>query len=58
MYTTTSVTNTNRRKVATNSKIQYIRPETEPEWDVDSFDGHEFKISKMYRSQQYYDRIL
>ncbi|CAH8271356.1 unnamed protein product [Arabidopsis lyrata] len=35
-------------------------PETEPEWDVDSFDGHEFKINprvrKMYGSnQQLYD---
>ncbi|KAG7550939.1 Cystatin-related plant, partial [Arabidopsis thaliana x Arabidopsis arenosa] len=32
-------------------------PETEPEWDVDSFDGHEFKINprvrKMYGSNQH-----
>lgn len=38
---------------------QYSRPETEPEWDVDSFDGQEFKINprirKMYRTQQLYD---
>ncbi|EFH50070.1 hypothetical protein ARALYDRAFT_661552 [Arabidopsis lyrata subsp. lyrata] len=35
-------------------------PETEPEWDVDSFDGHEFKINprvrKMYSSQELYDK--
>ena len=37
-----------------------VLAETEPEWDVDSFDGHEFKINprvrKMYgRHQQHYD---
>jgi len=37
-----------------------VLAETEPEWDVDSFDGHEFKIHprvrKMYgRHQQHYD---
>jgi len=37
-----------------------VLAETEPEWDVDSFDGHEFKINprvrQMYRSQELYDK--